>query len=120
MVDQDLEWDFEAEQEAMAEAQRVAERDPEAAALLMAQLAVSQEIRRERNTYEPFEEEYNPTRLYAQMMKFYRIQPSELNKMHYLLFFGLLREANAMLSEEEQKTQGMLAAPRQYSRSEDF
>lgn len=102
------EWDTETEREAMSEAQRISERDPEAAAFLMAHVAVSQEKRKEAAQYEPYEEEYNPTRLYAQMTKYYRISPKELDEMHYLLFFGYLREANRMNEEEERQVQGYM------------
>lgn len=103
VIHPDISWDKEQEREAVREAQRLAERDPEAASLLMAHVAVSQETRHTAEE-DPFEDVYNPTRLYAQMTKYYRISPKELDEMHYLLFFGYLREAQQMNEEEKRQT----------------
>lgn len=76
--------------------------DPEGAAQLLAQAQAA-----ERNLHPitgmsgRMQESYDPMRLYARMAKFYGWSHNQIDAMHFVTFFGYVREAQIMLDEEK-------------------
>lgn len=78
--------------------------DPEGAAQLLAQAQAA-----ERNLHPTMttgmggrvQESYDPMRLYARMAKYYGWSHNQIDAMHFVTFFGYVREAQIMLDEEK-------------------
>lgn len=107
-VHSDIHWDEEARESAMRQAQQTAKRDPEAAALLVTQLIAVQETEKEQgieNVRPPVD--YNPLKLYAFIARETGWKPREIDEMHYLTFFGIVREINARVHEENNAYKGL-------------
>ncbi len=99
-----LNWDTEARERAVVAMQGkdLANRDPEAAALLAAQLVAEEEFDRQRG-HEPVNVAgYKPARAYAVACKEYGWTVKTCDEMHYLTFFAMLREA-AEINREQSK-----------------
>jgi hypothetical protein len=103
-------WDIEARQEALARAQAVARRDPQASALLLAQLKIEEDFAREQQAKNvdvalpDYDAVYNPVRLYMRVAKYiggWRI--SYMEEMDYVTFFACVQEATHMQEEEQRK-----------------
>lgn len=106
-VHPDVQWDKEAQEAAMAKAQTLAKRDPEAAALLVTQLIATQKAEQSKGdpiTHVPLD--YKPARLYAFMARECGWTPREIDNMHYLAFFAIVREVNERLRQEQQAYKG--------------
>lgn len=106
-VHPDIVWDAEAQEAAMAQAQQVSKRDPEAGALLIAQLIATQKAQQEKG--EPITaapSDYNPARLYAFMAREAGWEPRQIDNMHYLTFFAIVREVNERIQQENKATKG--------------
>ena len=96
-------WDSEAEAEATRQAQEASSRDPEAASLLVSQVLVSREIRKEQGYDEPFASEYDPARLYTQVAREFKYTPTQIDEIHYLTFFAMVRNLVELQEEEERQ-----------------
>ena len=116
-----MDWDQEAQEHAYQQAQQLAKRDPEAAALLMAQLAVTQEYQARRRkelglpAWGQAHEGYNPIDLYAYMVEKTGWTHTYLDAgLHYLDFFAYL----AAFQERDRRratAQGMYPGAAQYA-----
>jgi hypothetical protein len=94
-----MDWDIEAQENAYAEIQRLQQRDPEAASLLMAQLLVTQEAQRKErmehgDTLHALSDPdvYRPSTLYAYVALKTGWGHMEMVTMHYFTFFTYVRE----------------------------
>lgn len=104
LIVDDLSWDYEAKSAAMRGAQDISHRDPDGAALLVAQL-ISQE-ENDDPLYVPPAQIYQPARLYAQMCHYYQgWTPKVIDDMHYRTFFAMVREANYLQEQENKAAQ---------------
>lgn len=98
-----MDWDAEAQNEAMRKARELQIRDPESASLLIATLVVTQDAQ-EQQTGSPVSRapvDYEPVKLYDFACKEYGWRPRDINEMHYLLFFALVNAANERRRREE-------------------
>lgn len=104
MVDQvqPLYWDEEAQENAVVQARQIASRDPEAASLLVAQVVAEQELSKDRAYVDPFANTYKPALVYDRACKEYGWRPKDIDEMHYLTFFAMLREANERHRQENE------------------
>jgi hypothetical protein len=103
MVDyvQPLYWDEEAKEAAIAQARQLAVRDPEAASLLVAQVVSEQELQKDASYTDTSFNQYNPILVYERACKEYGWTPRQIDEMHYLTFFAMLREANERHKQEQ-------------------
>ena len=77
------------------------EFDPDGARQLLAQ-AQAAERKRGKVSRLSGREPYDPAKLYARMCKFYRgWTPRDIDQMHFLTFFAMVREAGIMNEEEQ-------------------
>lgn len=99
-----LDWDDEAQNEAMKSARELQKRDPEAAALLLQTLiATRDEQERTGNVLDVALTGYDPVALYEMAAREYGWTPMEINKMHYLTFFAMImRTADLRRKEKEE------------------
>jgi len=105
MVDyvQPLYWDEEAKESAIAQARQLAARDPEAASLLVAQVVAEQELQQQNTDYtESTLNKYSPITAYERACKEYGWKPKDIDEMHYITFFAMLREANERHKQENE------------------
>jgi hypothetical protein len=92
-------WDTESRADAYDQARDLALRDPDAASYLLAHLdspdAADAPPRRSQAAYDPMA-------LYARVMRFYKgaVSFTDCQNMHYITFFGLVREASLIAEEE--------------------
>lgn len=92
----DVSWDYEAQQVALVQSQMIAQRDPEAASLLVGQLLYAQETQPEgvkMGLYDPLE-------LYDVMCHENGWTPRDIDTMHYLTFFGIVKKRNERVRKE--------------------
>jgi 1,2-phenylacetyl-CoA epoxidase PaaB subunit len=94
-----LSWDAEAQQEALIHAQEIANRDPEAASMLITQLLHIQQTQPD----EPAPSLYDPLALYEVMATEKGWTPKEMDEMHYMTFFGIVRKRNERVREENRR-----------------
>jgi hypothetical protein len=108
MVDyvQPLHWDQEARETAVYSARQLSARDPEAASLLIAQVVAEEELSKDREYADPFASTYNPALVYDRACREYGWRPRDIDEMHYLTFFAMLREANKRHKEENESYKG--------------
>lgn len=101
-------WDREAREAAWHSARDLAERDPDAALVLLAHLertapAATPDIPTPTPAPAP-RSVYNPTRLYAIVIRARGWSWRDCNDCHFPFFFGLLRELTLLDEEEEQRS----------------
>lgn len=90
--------DVVARNQALQQAQQAKQRDPSAAALLTAYAQASSPEKQQENVNSV---QFNPMKLLARMARFYNWTPKYmLKEMDYVQFFGFVREANAIIAEE--------------------
>lgn len=109
----------------------MAERDPDAAELLLKQLQIEEQAALAEKpdlTASVLREAYHPRKLYSHVAKFYGWTFAEIDKMDYVQFFGCVEDAKEMQEEErraysttqnnhvvnEGEIQAMLPSVRQY------
>lgn len=107
-VHPDLLWDAEAKDAALLQAQQVSKRDPEAGALLIAQLIAVQKTEKEQgiNDVTQMPNSYRPAKIYGFMARECHWTPQQMDSMHYLTFFAIVREVNARIQEENNAYRG--------------
>lgn len=104
MVDvvQPLYWDEEAKEVALYQARQLSHRDPEAASLLVAQTVAEQEMSKDEAYANPFADQYNPALMYDRACREYGWRPKDIDQMHYVTFFAMMREANERRKQEQE------------------
>jgi hypothetical protein len=105
---QPLHWDIEAREAAVRamQSKSLSSRDPEAAALLAAQLVAEEEFDRQ-NGIKPFiSGDYNPARAYTIACKEFGWTIKQCDETHYLAFFAMLRELNEINQEQQDHING--------------
>ncbi len=75
--------------------------DPDGARQLLAQAQAAQRKRRPESVVLHGQGPFDPMRLYARMARYYRFSHQEMEQMHFVTFFGYLREAQIMNDEEK-------------------
>jgi hypothetical protein len=106
-----MDWDADAQNEAMRKARELQARDPESASLLIATLVVTQDAQ-ERHMGAPVSRapvDYDPVKLYDFACKEYGWRPRDINEMHYLLFFAMVNAANDRHRREEEDVRSRMA-----------
>lgn len=101
-------WDEEAITAAARQAEEAAERDPDAAQFLLAQV-VDTPMARTGSVYDP-------SSLYAQMLYVAHWTPSEIDATHYPTFFAMVRELS-LIKERERDQYGNLERTYDYTPS---
>ncbi len=90
-----MDWDEEAQQNALYSARQAQSRDPEAAALIVTTLAVTQDIQEENGELvDRSPNGYNPIKIYDYACREYGWRPRDIDEMHYLTFFAMVENAN--------------------------
>jgi hypothetical protein len=89
-----MDWDDEAQAEALFQARQMQVRDPEGAAMLLATLVITQDLQEQQG--EPVERggDYEPIKIYDFLCKEYGWTPKDIDEMHYLTAFAMLNQAN--------------------------
>lgn len=91
--------DVVARSHALQQAQQTQQRDPSAAALLVAYASAASPEKQQENIHSV---QFKPMKLLARMAKFYHWTPKYmLKEMDYVQFFGFVREANEIIAEEK-------------------
>lgn len=116
-MDADCNWDEEAIERAIAQAQAVEQWDPDAARQLMAQ---AQSAKQKRGDATPLHEPYDPMALQSRVVEFYNggITDADCDRMSYRRFFGYVREAELIAEERDKKhkaNQGGQSTPMEIS-----
>ncbi|GAC1589121.1 MAG: hypothetical protein NVS4B1_33490 [Ktedonobacteraceae bacterium] len=97
-----VEWDEEAQDNAIRQARTLTSRDPEAASLLVAHVIAEQEMQEQRGTLvSRVPVGYDPGALYDYMCHENGWRPQDINDMHYLTFFMMVRKANERNKREQ-------------------
>lgn len=103
-----MDWDDEAQREAMKQARELQRRDPEAASHLLVTLAATQEEQEKSGTIvDRTPEGYRPIVVYDLACREYGWRPRDIDEMHYLTFFAMMRE---MADRKERENDAMQAA----------
>jgi hypothetical protein len=96
-----MDWDEDAQRDAERSAREIAARDPEAASLLIQTLVVTQDAQEAKGVPVPRRPaDYEPMKLYEFAAKEWGYRPKDIDEMHYLTFFALVREANERRKKE--------------------
>lgn len=102
-----MDWDDEAQYEAQRNAREIAARDPEAASLLIQTLVVTQEDQEAKGIPAMRRPDgYEPMKLYEFAANHWGYRPKDVDAMHYLTFFGMIREATERLKKENESKNG--------------
>lgn len=101
-----MDWDDDAQMQAQRTAREIAARDPEAASLLIQTLVVTQEAQEAQGIPAMRRPEgYEPMKLYEFAANHWGYRPKDIDDMHYLTFFALVREATERLKRENESKQ---------------
>lgn len=105
---QPLHWDIEARETAVRamQSKSLSSRDPEAAALLAAQLVAEEEFDRQHGNEPLVTNDYKPARAYAIVCKEFGWTVKQCDETHYLAFFAMLRELNEINQEQQDHING--------------
>jgi hypothetical protein len=96
-----MDWDDEAQREAMRQARELQKRDPEAASHLIVTLQATQEEQEKKgNIVDRRPDGYDPIKLYDIVCKEYGWRPKDIDEMHYMTFFAMVR---AMMDRHEEE-----------------
>jgi hypothetical protein len=94
-------WDEEAIEEAEYRARAIEPFDPDAASDMRAMAATARAKLTGQPIASTMREPYDPMRIYARMSKYYGWSHQDMEQMHFVTFFGYVREANEMSEEEK-------------------
>lgn len=98
-----MDWDDEAQREAMRQARELQKRDPEAASILIVTLSATQEDQEKNGKIADRRPDgYDPIKLYDLVCKEYGWRPRDIDAMHYLTFFAMVR---AMIDRHERENE---------------
>jgi len=118
---QSLEWDTDARDEAWEESRRLAERDPEAAALLVAHLHAATAPAPDPDALDqtpvPTSEPFDPMVMFAELAAFYHWTDASMRQMPWKRLLAYYREAVRMKERDEARMRTS-SAPQTVSQEE--
>lgn len=98
-----MDWDEDAQREAMRQARELQKRDPEAASHLIVTLQATQEDQEKQGIIvDRRPDGYDPIKIYDIVCKEYGWRPIDIDEMHYMTFFAMVR---AMMDRHEQENE---------------